>query len=412
MALARRAVLWLVLLSVAPAHAAAAPTTSGPARFRRSPAPRRLATDGVDSAARRHGARRSGPMAGRASTSNWRARACDQCAAGGARASFSALAANKIIASGDYVGWTFTAPTGTTIANYTLWRTFRPASGWTSSGAWWSHSYFLGEDGRATFESGGVEACIESRASARRSGVTRRSRSPTPIASAAATWRSSACTRRWSASHRRRAHRRRRRAASDLRGARRALRSELAGDHQRARRPAARQRHPAHGRTALRLAVRDAGGGIERVGIVVDGRAVVSRPLDLAAASCVARSRSSRPARERRRDTLVFDTAHLPNGPHTIQASVTDAAGNETRSDPVSVTTLNGSQPNGRGASRFVKLSAWLRSKRDKPRRAAVVPYGSTPLRRGAADRRAAAIPSPARCCRPAAASAGPVRST
>ena len=57
---------------------------------------------------------------------------------------------------------------------------------------------------------------------------------------------------------------------------------------------------------------------------------------------------------------------------------MTDAAGNETRSDPVTVTTLNGSQPNGRGASRFVKLSASLRSKRDKPRRAAVVPYGKT----------------------------------
>ena len=57
---------------------------------------------------------------------------------------------------------------------------------------------------------------------------------------------------------------------------------------------------------------------------------------------------------------------------------MTDAAGNETRSDPVTVTTVNGSQPNGRGASRFVKLSAWLRSKRDKPRRAAVVPYGRT----------------------------------
>jgi hypothetical protein len=62
---------------------------------------------------------------------------------------------------------------------------------------------------------------------------------------------------------------------------------------------------------------------------------------------------------------------------------VTDAAGNETRSDPVSVTTLNGSQPNGRGASRFVKLRAWLRSKRDKPRRSAVVPYGSSRFAEG-----------------------------
>jgi hypothetical protein len=49
----------------------------------------------------------------------------------------------------------------------------------------------------------------------------------------------------------------------------------------------------------------------------------------------------------------------------------------------VTVTTLNGSQPNGRGASRFTKLSAWLRSKRDKPRRSAVVPFGSTRFAEG-----------------------------
>ena len=75
--------------------------------------------------------------------------------------------------------------------------------------------------------------------------------------------------------------------------------------------------------------------------------------------------------------TLAFDTATLPNGPHAIQASVTDAAGNETRSDPVVVTTRNGSRPNGRGASRFVKLAAWLRSRTAKQRASAVVPYGS-----------------------------------
>ena len=45
---------------------------------------------------------------------------------------------------------------------------------------------------------------------------------------------------------------------------------------------------------------------------------------------------------------------------------MTDAAGNENAVRSVTVTTLNGSQPNGRGASRFVKLSAWLRSKRHK----------------------------------------------
>jgi hypothetical protein len=74
---------------------------------------------------------------------------------------------------------------------------------------------------------------------------------------------------------------------------------------------------------------------------------------------------------------LALDTATIPNGTHTIQASATDAAGNETRSDTVTVTTRNGSRPNGKGASRFVKLAAWLRSRKAKHRVSAVVPYGS-----------------------------------
>ena len=82
-------------------------------------------------------------------------------------------------------------------------------------------------------------------------------------------------------------------------------------------------------------------------------------------------------------NTLAFDTATLPNGTHTVQASVTDAAGNETRSDPVTVTTRNGSRPNGRGASRFVQLTAWLRSRREARRAATTVPYGAVRFAEG-----------------------------
>jgi len=75
----------------------------------------------------------------------------DQCSVAMPRL-LSTLAANKAIANGDYVGWTFIAPAGTTIASYTLWRTFRAVHGWTSSGTFWAHAYFLGEDGRATLD--------------------------------------------------------------------------------------------------------------------------------------------------------------------------------------------------------------------------------------------------------------------
>ena len=54
---------------------------------------------------------------------------------------------------------------------------------------------------------------------------------------------------------------------------------------------------PLTGEHALRFAVRDAGGGIARVGIVVDDRSVVSRALDPAAPAASSRTSSSRPAR-------------------------------------------------------------------------------------------------------------------
>lgn len=135
---------------------------------------------------------------------------------------------------------------------------------------------------------------------------------------------------------------------------------------------------PLEGERTLSLKATDRAGGIEKVGVVVDGRQRLTRLANPNATRCRRPFSALKPCPAASDNTLTFDTAQIANGTHTIQASVTDAAGNETRSDPVTVTTLNGSQPNGRGASRFVKLSAWLRSKRDKPRRTAVVPYGRT----------------------------------
>jgi hypothetical protein len=141
---------------------------------------------------------------------------------------------------------------------------------------------------------------------------------------------------------------------------------------------------PHEGSRTATLSVADRGAGIETVGIVVDGVVLAQRRAVPSTATRCRRPFLARvPCPSSTSATFAFDTAQLPNGTHTVQASVTDAAGNETRSDPVTVTTLNGSQPNGRGASRFVKLSAWLRSKRDKPRRAATVRYGATRFAEG-----------------------------
>jgi hypothetical protein len=134
---------------------------------------------------------------------------------------------------------------------------------------------------------------------------------------------------------------------------------------------------PVEGERSISFSARDEGGGVARVGISVDGRLAVSRSLNETNPRCAAPYTVTVPCPLTAAATVALDTATLPNGPHAIQASVTDAAGNETRSDPVVVTTRNGSRPNGRGASRFVKLSAWLRSRRTKRRATAVVPYGS-----------------------------------
>ena len=103
-------------------------------------------------------------------------------------------------------------------------------------------------------------------------------------------------------------------AAADLRGARSGSPTPNSPrDHQRAGRlrcSTAPRRSPASMRCGSQCVI--AGGGIARVGIVVDGRAVVSRPLDpqqhVAASS---RTRSSRPARGAATDALV-DTANSP----------------------------------------------------------------------------------------------------
>ena len=275
----------------------------------------------------------------------------------------------------------FTAPPGTTIANYTIWRTARAAHGGSPGINFWAHAYLLNEDSPVnTDNSYGVDGCLEyssSRCSARGnpaqpfSAANRFSRSNVeirrlfatvsclsdgpscpPVSSTGGVW---------------------------IYGARVGLSDPRAPSIIASPSGALLDTNsPVTGERSLRFAATDEGGGIAQVGIVVDHRIVASRPLDTGSARCVKPYRATVPCPRSGEATLALDTAQLPNGVHTVQASVTDAAGNETRSDPVTVTTLNGSQPNGRNASRFVKLSASLRSKRDKPRRAAVVPYGKT----------------------------------
>ena len=305
----------------------------------------------------------------------------DECAdRSGNRRFVSTLAANTSLSNGKYVGWSFTAPPGTTISRYTLWRSVRAAHGGSLDGDFWAHAYFLWEDARVPGdEQYGVEGCVEyssspcfARGDPRQphSAANRVTRSRLELKRLFATMEcygpSSTCQP----------------AATPGEFRIYAARIGLSDSHVPviSKGPSGSlldSSTPREGEHAVRFAVRDEGGGVSRVGIVIDGKPVVARALETGNRSCVVPYSATVPCPASGEVTLPFDTKKIVNGAHTVQASVTDAGGNETRSDPVTVTTLNGSQPNGRGASRFVKLSAWVRSRRNTQQRSAIVPFGS-----------------------------------
>ena len=177
---------------------------------------------------------------------------------------------------------------------------------------------------------------------------------------------------------------------ADLRGADRAHRPARAVVRDRPDRLAARHRRaPLDGRAlaALRRAATRAAGSrgsasSSTAGVAQRALDPSEHPLRRAVHGHACRVRSARQTPRSRSTPPPSPTARTP-----IQASVTDAAGNETRSDPVTVTTRNGSRPNGRGASRFVKLSAWLRSRRTGAARLGRRAVRLRADRGGAADR-------------------------
>ena len=279
-------------------------------------------------------------------------------------------------------------PPGTTIANYTLWRTVR--AGEAGHGRLVPRLRTSYGRTRTGHRPGSLaefcSPCLEPSRSMRvGAAVTRRSRSPPPIASQRPVWRSSACSLTHATAAARQpceptstpgASRSTRRGSGSPTPTRRRSRSA-------ARRLSPRQRRAARGRAGAPLRGARRGGGIERVGIVVDGPTAVSRrcrssgialrrpftATALPARATMRRSRSTPPSSPTAR---TRSRPRSPTPPGTRRARIRSPS-----------RRCNGSQPNGRGASRFVKLSAWLRSKRDKPRRAAVVPYGAVRFAEG-----------------------------
>jgi hypothetical protein len=133
---------------------------------------------------------------------------------------------------------------------------------------------------------------------------------------------------------------------------------------------------PLTGEHAVRYRVSDVGGGLARIGLILDGVVQAEQTVDPAARACRLPFTESVPCPLERSGEIVFDTGNLANGTHSIQVWVADAAGNAARSDPHTIVTRNRSRPNGSGASSYARTRLWLPVNGRKPmsRR---VPFGT-----------------------------------
>jgi hypothetical protein len=111
----------------------------------------------------------------------------------------------------------------------------------------------------------------------------------------------------------------------------------------------------------------DQGSGLDEMSWVVDGNEGPRQSLADSVASCRPPYVELVPCPSRRELSMAFDSRAVTDGVHTVQVALFDAAGNRGLSAPVSVIVANGLEtaslvpgPNGRGATRFARLRAWL----------------------------------------------------
>jgi hypothetical protein len=113
---------------------------------------------------------------------------------------------------------------------------------------------------------------------------------------------------------------------------------------------------PLEGERTLSFTARDEGGGLTSVGALIDGVPMVERPADPTSSTCRTPYLLRIPCPLAANVTLRVQTSAMPNGRHVVEAFATDVGGNRTTSRPILVTTQNGGQPNGIGASRLAEL--------------------------------------------------------
>jgi 5-hydroxyisourate hydrolase-like protein (transthyretin family) len=127
---------------------------------------------------------------------------------------------------------------------------------------------------------------------------------------------------------------------------------------------------PLTGAQSVTFKAADAGGGVYRGSLVVDGIVVSDAILDTGASTCADLGvapdgrpsfAGTRPCPSALDGALTLNTDLLAAGTHALQVRVSDPAGNQTVAASATITTTGPLAPgtnNGVGASRFAKLTA------------------------------------------------------
>jgi hypothetical protein len=119
----------------------------------------------------------------------------------------------------------------------------------------------------------------------------------------------------------------------------------------------------------VRYAAEDVGGGLARVAVLVDGVARKEQPAAPADSGCREPYVSLVPCPLANDGSIAFDTATLPDGPHSVAVALIDAAGNRTVSAAATVVFKNRRVANGANASRSAELRSWFREAGSRARR-------------------------------------------
>src|SRR3954471_12988300 len=99
---------------------------------------------------------------------------------------------------------------------------------------------------------------------------------------------------------------------------------------------------PVSGVRSVSYSATDSGGGLYEAALEVDGRTMLTQLVDDNGGRCRLPFLVSAPCRTSATGKLSFDTAALPDGPHTVRLVLTDATqANRAVSAPVQITTGN-----------------------------------------------------------------------